>query len=88
MNADESKVLELLRPYKDDVRHPLVVDCADWDDKIRPALAEMVYVIPYGDPSRMLNFFVTLLETVYCMGYERGRQEKSIAFHVVETGGQ
>ena len=30
MNAEESKTLEILYQYRDDVRYPLVVDSTDW----------------------------------------------------------
>ena len=84
MNENESKVIELLNHYKDDVRYPLVVDCADWDDKIRPALDEVLQVIPHGDPSGTWNFLVTFMEAIYCMGYERGKREETLTFQIIE----
>jgi len=84
MNAEESKTLEILYQYRDDVRYPLVVDSTDWDGKIRPALDEILQIIPHGDPSGTWNFLVTFMEAIYCMGYERGKREKTLTFHMIE----
>lgn len=63
----------------DDVRHPLIAENPDWEQKITPALVEMGTL---ADARRLdLNamsgarILRVLLETVYVMGYQSAKEE-------------
>ena len=87
MSAEESELLALIEGYTDDVRHPIVTDCSDWE-KIPPALADFYSILPFPVESLVRTGPVlrVLTETIYCMGYERGKREKTITFHMIDEG--
>jgi len=80
----ESKMIEFLSQFKDDVRHPIVADSYDWDNVIRPALAEFLEVLPYAREDGLPNFLLTFVEAIYCRGYQRGKNEQVPQFVVGE----
>ena len=78
MNTEnvQSPLISLL--MDDSERHPLVAESKDWD-AIRPAIAEFIVMIPAltkaGPLTGFSNFVVTMMESVYVMGYKRGKRE-------------
>jgi hypothetical protein len=77
---------QIIDEFTDAERHPLVAESADWD-KIVPALKELgVVTAKVGlieDTARCWRY---LLETVYVMGYRRGKAAKPPEFVVAEDG--
>lgn len=75
----KSKVLSLFEEFPDDVRHPLIVENDDWEERLTPALLELASLKGKGLDSE--TFYKTLriiIETSYVMGYQRGQNEKSL----------
>ena len=63
----------------DEIRHPLIADNPDWENKIIPALVEMGHLQYSGaldlntvGGARILR---CLLETVYVMGHQAGGEQ-------------
>ena len=74
-----SKVIQLLEVYSDDVRHPLIVENPDWDDKIIPALVELGQTTDAGliDGEQFANLIRCMIEIAYVMGYQKGNSDGS-----------
>lgn len=76
MSQNASAVIELMGRLTDAKRHPLVADCDDWD-AISQALVEWGDLA--GRSPRHYELCMpslrVLVETVYCMGHERGKRE-------------
>ena len=79
----EEPYVRLLAEYTDDVRHPLIVDCEDWDMKIRPALEELSSLFPLPTIAGWLSMMRVAIEVIYVMGYERGKREALMPTFVV-----
>lgn len=73
----ESKVIELLKEYSDDVRHPLIVENPDWEEKITPALVELGQTTDAGliSGDQFVNLIRCMIEIAYVMGHQKGKED-------------
>ena len=78
----------LLEQCSDSDRHPLIDESADWDKTITPGLVEFGTVMTsIGLDAHAHELFLTLrvlFETVYVLGYRRGKFEQTMpSFEVI-----
>ena len=71
-----SNARDLLTKFPDNKRHPLIAGSKDWDTEISPALYEFGELWGKPDPVSWLLMMRVAIETIYMMGYERGKAEK------------
>ena len=80
---------QLFDDYPDSIRHPLIVESADWE-KLTAALTEVGQVTDALLPSSNRKEFAifrtlrVLAEIAYTMGYQRGRKTQDIELRVTE----
>ena len=69
----DSKVAKLMDIYTDDVRHPLIVENPDWEEKITPALNEIGTLYDAGmlEFDKLMMSVRLMIEIAYVMGSQR-----------------
>lgn len=73
-----SQIEKLIKLYPDDVRHPLIVENPDWEDKIIPAIQEIGKLADSGaiGIEDFVIYIRLMLEICYTMGYKNKENEK------------
>lgn len=69
----DSKLAKLMETYTDDVRHPLIVENPDWEEKITPALNEIGTLYDAGmlEFEKLMMSVRLMIEIAYVMGSQR-----------------
>lgn len=69
----DSKLAKLMETYTDDVRHPLIVENPDWEEKITPALNEIGTLYDAGmlEFDKLMMSVRLMIEIAYVMGSQR-----------------
>ena len=89
-----SEATDLLTKFHipDSERYPIIVDSHDWDNVITPALCAhgtmMVPIVETSGFEGLVRVERVLFETIYVMGYRRGKAERTpLTFKVAEERG-